>query len=240
MSETQVPDTVAELQSNVQVIEVQNPTAEEFAAITHEIKAKMPDIAVKQTQFNFKKTKDKDTQIEIVRKPVILALPYPTVAGIIAILETGGKELELLMEAVEGVVNSTARDLLADELELNAATFPVEKLSWAAIANMPKAARRGGGIPKETWEAFAADYMEVMQAAAGKTVEQATNAAKLLLNKFQTIKTNEPVLKYMLTQLGLYAEASANLAEYQDCVEFLMTKADAFMNVSEEDLLQNL
>lgn len=237
---TNVPETSTETASNVQIIEVQTPTAEEFAAIAREINAKLPDVATKQTQFKFKKAKDKDSGVEIVRKPVTLAVPYPTVNGIIAILETGGKQLELLMEAVEGVINSAARDILSEDFEYNAATFPVEKLTWDFIANMPKAARRGGGIPKETWEAFAQDYVEVMQAAAGKTLEQATNASKILLSKFQACKTNEAVLKFMLTQLAVYAEASTNVEDYQECIDFLMTKADQFLNVSEEDLLQNL
>lgn len=224
----------------VQTIEVANPTAEEFAGIAHAIKVKMPDVEVKKTTFNFKKAKDKDTGVEIIRKPVDLAIPYPTINGLVAILEKGGKGLELVMEMMESTINSAARDLLNEDTELNAATFPVEKLDWDYIANLPKATRKGGGIPKETWDAFGTDYQEVMVAATGKSPEQVANAVKLLSTKFQTIKTNEPVLNFMLGQLALYSERSANFEEYKECVEFLLAKADTFLNVSDEDLLQNL
>ncbi|RLE97814.1 MAG: hypothetical protein DRJ63_08580, partial [Thermoprotei archaeon] len=189
---------------------------------------------------NFKKSKDKDTGIETVRAPVQLAIPYPSVEGIVAILEAGGKGLELLLEAMETVVNSAARDILYDAIALTAATFPVDKISWEAIANIPKVTRRGGGIPKEQWEAFAQDYIAVMPEATGKTVEQISNAAKILLNKLSAVKTNEPVLQLLVEQLALYVECSEQASEYSDCVEFLLAKAETFLNVSDEELLANL
>lgn len=224
-----------------QVIKAVNPSEEEMT----ELRAKIAenynfDVTVKPVVFRFKKQVDKETQIETVREPVELAIPYPSVDGIIAILEAGDKQLELLLDAVEGIVTQTARDLISEDTSLNAANFPVEKLSWEAIANMPKAQRRGGGIPKEVWEAFAQDYIEVMPEATGKTVEQITNAAKILQNKLAQVKTNEPVLNLLVEQLAIYADKSPNIEDYKECVEFLLNKAETFLNVSEEELLANL
>jgi hypothetical protein len=233
--------SLADATSKVQEIVVANPTTEELQALLTDIKVNYNfDVDVKSTQFNFKKSKDKDTGIETIRHPVVLALPYPSVEGIVTILQTGGKGLELLQEAIETVVNAAARDILYDSFDLTAATFPVDKVSWETIANLPKAQRKGGGIPKETWEAFGEDYVAIMPEATGKRVDQVTNMAKLLLNKLNSVKTNEAVLQLAVEQLGIYTEKSENAGEYADCIEFLLNKAETFLNVSEEELLANL
>jgi len=235
------PTETAATDPKQRIINVDNPTTEEMVAICENIKVNYNfSVATKPVNFNFKKSKDKITGIETIRNSVQLAMPYPSIDGIVHILGEGGKGLELLVEAVESVVNATARDLLNEDLTLNAATFPVDKLSWEAIANMPKAQRRGGGVPKETWEAFAQDYVEVMPGVTGKSIEQVANAAKILAGKLTAVRTNEAVLNLLVAQLAIYLDHSPNAAEYQDCVEFLVNKADTFLNVSEEELLANL
>ena len=239
--QAQSNEEVSTTSSEPVVIEVQNPSTEEMAIITSEIKVNYDfAVDVKPVIFNFKKTKDKDSGIETVRKPVNLAIPYPSVDGIVNILEKGGKGLELLIEAMEAVVNSVARDMINEDTSLNAATFDANKLAWEVIASMPKATRRGGGIPKETWEAFVTDYVEVMPEATGKSVEQCANAAKILFNKLAQVKTNEPVLELLIEQLAIYSEATPNMEEYGVCVDFLLTKAETYMNISPEELLANL
>ncbi len=231
----------ADQSPEVRVVEVANPSTEEMAGITESIKANYDfDVEVRPVTFNFKKSKDKDTGIETVRKPVVLAVPYPSVQGIVSILETGGKGLELLQEAMQTVVNNAARDILYEDLNLTAGTFPVEKLAWQVIAAIPKVTRRGGGIPKEVWEAFGADYCAVMPEATGKTEEQTANAAKLLVGKFSACRTNEPVLNLLVEMLAVYAEKSPNAPEYTDCIEFLLAKAETLLNVTDEELLSAL
>jgi len=238
---TQLGEPTSSEQSKQHIIEVQNPTAEEMTGICETINVNYDfSVVTKPVNFNFKKSTDKVTGIETIRNSVQLAMPYPSIEGIVHILEEGGKGLELLQEAVENVVNSAARELLYEDVTLNAATFPVEKLSWEFIANLPKAQRRGGGIPKETWEGFAQDYVEVMPELTGKTIEQVANAAKILASKLTQVRTNEPVLQLLVAQLALYAENSPNVEEYQECVAFLLQKADTFLNISEEELLANL
>ena len=222
-------------------IHADNPSPEEMKALIESIKVNYDfNVNVKPVQFKFKKSKDKETGIETVREAVELAIPFPSVEGIIAILEAGGKQLELLMDAVESVVTSVARDIISEDVTINAENFPVEKLSWEAIANMPKATRRGGGIPKETWEAFERDYIEVMPGATGKTLEQVTKAAALLKNKFNACKTNLDVLNLLVDQLAIYAENSPNAEEFGDVIAFLLQKADNLLNTQPEELLAAL
>ena len=223
------------------VIPATNPTAEEMADLVTNIKVNHDfQVDVKPMKFNFKKNKDKDTGIETIREAVELALAFPSMEGIVAILEGGGKGLELLVDAIEGVITDQARSIIAEDTGINATNFPHEKASWEFIANMPKAQRRGGGIPKEVWEGFATDYIAVMPDVTGKNVEQITNMAKILQNKLTQVRTNEPVLLLVVEQLSVYAESSENAEEFKECIEFLLNKADTFLNVSPEDLLANL
>ena len=195
-------------------------------------------------KFNFRKVVTKDevsgVEVESKRPTVELDLPLLSVEGIVKVFEAGGKQLDLLVEAVREVQISRARELVNEKEDITAANFPYDQLLWDAIANLPKAERRGGGIPKETWEEFSKDYVAVMPAVTGKSIEQVTNAAKILLNKFQLVKTNKPVLKLLKDQVALYANSSPNAEQYSDCIQFLVEKADTFINLDDAALLANL
>ncbi len=244
-SDAPVTTGSAELASNETVtIAAQNPTQEEMTALMEKITEEHDfSVDVRPVNFNFKKSKDKDTGIETVRETVQLAVAYPSTQGIVDIISNAAefpKPLELLKEAMETVINAAARDLLYEDLALAASTFPMNKISWNFIADLPKAQRRGGGIAKEIWEAFGDDYCQVMPDATGRSLEQCANAAKLLVAKLSSVRTAVPVLELMVELLTTYTNASPNIDDYKDCVEFLLQKADAYLNVSDEDLLKNL
>jgi len=247
VAETNEESQNSQTEASVTVIEVNNPSPEEMKTLLANVRDNLPlHVVTKPIKFNFKKSTDKETGITTERKAVELPIPYPSVEGIVNILERAEedpKSLELLMESMEGVVNSRVRDFLNDEekgISYDASNFPYEELQWDKIASLPKAQRRGGGIPKETWEGFGKDYVQVMPEATDKTVDQVTNMAKILLNKLTQVKTNKPVLQLAVEQLALYVEASPNAEEFEDCVEFLLGKADTFLNVTDEQLLTNL
>ena len=191
-------------------------------------------------KFRFKKTKDEATGLESQRPTVELELPLITVEGAIAAFNAGDKQLELIIETMRDIQIARAREIINEKEDITTETFPYAQLSWEAIANLPKAERRGGGISKETWEEFAKDYIAVMPGVTGKDVEKITNAAKIFLNKFNAIKTNKPVIKMLKDQLGLYITNSPNAETYADCVEFLTNKAQALLDISDADLLANL
>lgn len=195
-------------------------------------------VDTKDFKFNFKTDKT-----GVKRPTVDLKLPVPSVEGIIYILEHATdepKQFELLMDAVYEVISDQARSMVNENEAINQDNFPLAKVTWDAIANMPRAERRGGGIGKETWEEFAADYIEVMPAATNKTAEQVGNAAKLLVAKFNPVKTNKPVITALKDYLGIYVNVSPNAETYLPCVEFLKEKAEKLLNVSDEDMLASL
>jgi hypothetical protein len=192
-------------------------------------------VEIRNTKFSFRKD-----DLGNKRPTVELPLRIPSVEGIIAILEAGGKQLELLQDAVADYVIGQARGIVNDKEDINADNFPWEQTTWEFISNLPPKERRGGGIPKEAWEAFVKDYIAVMPAVTGKTIEQVSNAAKILLNKFNAVKTQKPVIKLLKEQLGLYITNTTEAESYAECVDFLINKADTLLNMSEADLLANL
>lgn len=192
-------------------------------------------VDVKEFKFHFKKD-----QLGNKRESVELKLPVPSVEGLVKILEAGGKQLEMLISAATDVVISQARGLLNDNDSMTAKDFPMEQCTWEFIANMPEAEKKGRGIPKETWEEFATDYITVMPGITGKSEDQVSLAAKLFLNKFQSVKTNKPVLKKLQEQLAMYANGSPNAENYSDCVKFLSEKVETLLQADETAMLANL
>ena len=193
-----------------------------------------------EVKFNFRKFKEESTGLVAQRAAVILNLPLLSVEGIAAVFNAGGKQLDLLVESVRDVQIARARDVLGETDSLTAENFPLDQISWNIIANLPVASRRGAGISKETWEEFAKDYIAVMPAATGKTTEQVSNACKILLNRFQAVKTNKPVLRLLQNQISIYTNSSPLAESFSDCITFLSEKAETFLNLSDADLVSNL
>lgn len=206
------------------------------AAVTSQIIPNFDNkVDLKDYKFHFKKD-----ELGNKRETIELKLPVPSVEGIVAILETGGKQLDLLLSVVGDAVSAQARSLLNDDVNITIANFPTAQTVWEFIANMPEAEKRGRGIAKEVWEDFAADYLAIMPGLTGKTEEQVSLAAKLFLNKFQSVKSNKPVLKKLKEQLAVYTNGSPNAENFVDCVKFLDEKADALLVADEAAMLANL
>ena len=201
----------------------------------------------KDFKFGFKKDK-----LDNKRPTVEVKGPVPSVEGIIAILQAGGKGLALLQDAMYDVVRGAiGADVSDDEkysqATLDAATLTFKnadgtettlpKYSWEAIANQPKEDRRASSIDQATWEGFAKDYIEVMPGVTGKTAEAVTNATVVYLKKFSLVKTNKEVLSKLKDQLALYTEHSKNAEQYQEILDLLVSKADGYLGANDVELL---
>lgn len=190
---------------------------------------------MEDVKFHFKKDK-----LGNKRPSVELKIPVPTIDGIIAIIEAGGKQADLLLSVAADVIIAQARSQVNDDENITQDKLKYEELSWDFIANIPQAERKGGGISKETWETFAEDYINVMPGVTGKSAEQIGNAAKLLSGKFQACKTNKAVLSFLKTQLDLWFSHSSNAEDLAECYEFLNNKVDTLLQADEAALLANL
>lgn len=197
-------------------------------------------VDVKEVKFNFRKVKDPESGVETKRNAVTLSLPVPSVEGIIDILQAGGLQLELLQEAVAAVIIDQAREYVNDNEAVDATNFPYATMSWEAIANLPKAERRGGGIAKELWEDFGKDYLAVMPAVLNKPIKSVELAVKVFLTKFSAVKTDKKVLGLLKSYLAMYLNASPNAEQFAECVEFLDKKAETLLSADSSNLLENL
>lgn len=195
-----------------------------------------PGVAMTERKFHFKKD-----DLGNKRPTINLALPNVTLEGLVNALQDA-KVQNLVLGAVNDLIYDQARVQVGDDANpVNTQEqLDLSKLSLEFIANLPPAERRGGGISKEVWEAFGKDYLSVMPAITGKTLDQTSNAVKLFLAKFQPCKTNKPVLKVLRDLLAMYVSNTQNLEEFAECVEFLDKKAESLLNMDEAALLANL
>lgn len=189
---------------------------------------------MREVKFNFRKDSLGNKRASIVKQ-----IPVPTLAGLVAIIEAGGKQLDLVLDTLADVVYAQARQQV-DAEDYTDDKWDVNALAWDVIANLPKAERRGGGIPKETWEAFSADYIQVMPAVTGKTLEQTGNAAKLFVAKLAPVKTNKKVIAHLQDLLNIWFTNTPNAEDYADVYEFLSNKAETLLKADEASLLANL
>lgn len=194
----------------------------------------------KGSKFSFKTVKDKDTGVETKRATIELdKIPVPSVEGVVAILEIGGKSFDLLMEAVTNVVLDRARDVINADEKITSENFPYDLLNWNVIAELEKEDRRSA-IPKEVWEEFAVDFTAIMPSLSGITSEQAANVAKILIGRFAAVKSRKDIISKLQGRVALYAEHSTRAAEFADVIDTLYKKAEKLLEAKEEKLEDNL
>lgn len=172
------------------------------------------------------------------RPPVDFVVPRPSVEGVVAILNNAGsdqgkKELDLLLDSMlatqQSVLRSMVNDLIEAGQKVTSEAIDATKLLWSAIAAMPAKERAGSAISKEDWEAFVADYVEVMPVATGKTKERVALAASIFAKKLLPAKTNLEVLGTLSTQLDIWYEASKNPDQFVEIYTFLRERLDTYM-----------
>ena len=171
------------------------------------------------------------------RENFIAELNYLTLDGILNIMgdesPAGDKMRDLLLDSVNATIFAQAKEFVdSDEGQSVTGTgdMPHDKLSWEAIALMPKESRASTAIPKELWDAFVLDYVAVMPAAAGVTTEQAKAAAATFKNKFSQVKTNKEALGKLLMRLDQWQGSSANSEDFAAIYEVLKNKGTEFLN----------
>lgn len=192
--------------------------------------------SLREAKFHFKKN-----ELGEKRPTVLLQVPSITLEGLVGALQDE-KQRSFIIDIINNEIIAAARVQVNDEQKPvnKQEDLDVGKLLIEALANEPKGERVGRGIAKELWEGFAADYISIMPAIQNKTAEQVGNAAKLFLTKLQACKTNKPVLAVMQKYLDLWFSSTPNADEFQECYSFLADKAETFLNVSDEKLLENL
>lgn len=157
-------------------------------------------------------------------------------------VQVPSNEAELIHDAVYGVIQDQIRSLVNDDEKASQDNFKWSEATFEFIANMPPSARRGAGIPKESWEDFAKNYIEIMPAVTSKTKEQCAQAAQIFVRKFRDAAGNLPVVEKLQTYLAMYTEAPGNKAEeYPEIIEFLLKKSTDMLAAKDKvAVLENL
>lgn len=204
------------------------------------VPAHNPLVDIVEFNFGFRKSKNEDTGVETKRPNVEVKLGIPSIEGIVKILEGGGKELELLQSAVRSTFEDYIKSLLSDDDSITSENFPVDAITWSAIANQPESERKGRGIAKEVWEDWIKSYLDIMPSLTGRTLEQVKRQAAILAQKLNPLKNHEKkeeLLPKFKEQLTIYVNNAPDAEQYQGCVEFLLKKADALLNAEKESNL---
>lgn len=172
------------------------------------------------------------------RPPMDYVIPRPSVEGIVAILnnantEQGKKELDLLLDSMLATQQSVLRSIVNDMIEAGqkpkAENIDPNRLLWSTIAAMPPKERAGSSISKEDWEAFVADYCDVMPAATGRSAERIALAASIFAKKLLPAKTNLDALVTLSTQLDIWFENSRSQEQFAEIYNFLRNRLDLYL-----------
>lgn len=196
----------------------------------------------KSFKFNFKKRtiKDENGQVigEVAKKPSIeVALPVLSADGVIEALQLGGKEADVILDAVNFVFYQAARQQFDDVIEnmtnpddeVKSSDLNFDKLQLSYLANLPPATRGGAAISEDEWNWFFMDYLAVMVAATGKEERRIANQIEHF-KKPNRCKANQAVLEVLVDQLSIYVSKSANIEDTAQAAERLMGKFQGWID----------
>lgn len=202
--------------------------------------------------FFFRTEKIRDDDGKVIangrKHPEVKAmLPVPTSDQLISLLQTGGKEAELIHDAVRDYISSAAKNQIADWREgqpadatFTATNFNLDGLTLTAIANMPKSDRKSNAISDEDWTAFLDDYHQTMVNKVGyeeKRVKLAMAHFKVRLNR---IKNDKSAVKKLVDLLNIWADKTEALEDHLSCYEDLTKRAERFLKADEKNFAEAL
>jgi len=205
----------------------------------------------KDTEYHFKKEKIRNSEGEVIGEgkklpSVKFPLPVPNPEGVLEIIQAGGKELQLLMDAVEEIVYNAGRDLINDlraknpEKEIDVSLIDLGKLAWSIIANIPRAERRGLGLSDEDWDSFAGDYRAIMPKTTGKDVDRIEKHIQLFKKKFYPCRNDKKALGVLADMLSLWGAHTSTMEDNKEVYEYLKGRVDTLLAEEEKILAEAL
>lgn len=206
----------------------------------------------KEFSFFFRTDKVRDDEGKVIgtgrKHPDVKAvLPIPTYVQLIEMLQTGGKEAELMLDAVVNEIDKQARQQINDWREVNpaeanftATAFDLSKLSLTAIANMDKKDRAGNAISDEDWTAFLADYEHVMVNVVGYEAKKVKLAVMHFKVQLRRIKNDKAAVQKLLDLLNVWATKTEALEDHMSCYEDLTKRAAKYLKAEDKNVSEAL
>lgn len=208
----------------------------------------VPHYRDEETKFTFKTPKqteaEKKSGIEPAKRtPVLLTLPVLTGEGLVAKLqkEGGEKTFNYVLDLVNDAIREAARQQVNDEEKpVNTQdSLDLAKLDIEYIAALPKS-ERGGGISKDVWAAFEADYNSIMPAILNKDAERVAKGAAIFVKRLVPVQSEKPVLKLLQNYLSMWFGSTTQQEEFAEVYQFLDGKITTLLNKDSEKLLEAL
>ncbi len=206
--------------------------------------------SVIDVKFNFKSRAIKDDNgKEIARTKkhpsIVLSMPVPTDEELIGYLSQPESAVaRLIRNAAHGIIADAVRQQFDEQIEaigensdkeLSVNDLDFSKLSLEYIASLPPSQRGGVALTEEDFNAFFADYMQVMVVATGKD-EKKIGAAIDLYKKPTKVRSNKPILGVLMEQLDVYLASSPNLEDTGEVATRLRTKFEKWYNEPEKTI----
>lgn len=202
----------------------------------------------KEFSFFFRTDKVRDDEGKVIgtgrKHPDVKGvLPIPTFAQLIEFLQQGGKEAELLLDAVTNEIDKAARQQINNwrednppEANFTATAFDLSKLTLTAIANTPRGERAGAAISDEDWTAFLDDYAHVMVHVVGYEEKKVKLAMMHFKVQLRRIKNDKAAVQKLLDLLNVWASKTEALEDHMSCYEDLTKRAAKYLKAEEKNV----
>lgn len=182
-----------------------------------------------------------DSETGVKRDTVEVEIPQLEVDDLIELLSDPDNTFihAWVLDGVNSQISSAARKQVDENPEfVTGMELDTDKLEVSYLATLPKSSR-GLGLTKEDWEAFVADYVEVMVTKLDKPQEKAELAARLLKGKYAQVKMNKDVIQSLVTLLSNWYASTDSAVKFAPIYEYLTQRADTLLN-EEVDLISAL
>ena len=206
----------------------------------------------KEASYHFKKEKIRNAAGDVIgegkKLPTVkLNVPRPTAEGLLKIIEAGGKELELLLDAAADEVLDRVRNIinevrvkLPEGQEIKPEMIDLAQAHWSVIANLPKPERKGLGISDDDWNDFAADYRAIMPQVTGKDADRIEKHVALFTKKFAPCRNDKKALSVLKDMLDMWAANTGNMEDNQTVYEYLSGRVTSLLQEEEKVLAEAL
>lgn len=186
-------------------------------------------------KFGFRKTKD-DAGNEIAApEPVVLKTTLLDIEGVIELLKSeDDKVLEMVVDSLNTPILGYIRQLIEDigVEKVRAEGLDPSLYSFQLIANLPAASKTV--FDEDTWNAFKADYIEVI-VANGVDVPRAKVGAEILAGRLNKVKGNKTALEQFRDRIKTWYNNSSKAEEMQKVYQYLIGRCEEYIKANEPE-----
>lgn len=167
-----------------------------------------------------------------VKRPTVdLAVPVPTLDGLIKLLNEGdATKIAGLLSVLEGVIYTEAKAQVDDDESITQEKLDLSKLTLDYILSLPPTQRSSTAPSEEQWKLFEADYPTVMAAVQpDKTAQQIALARDIFIKKINPAKEKPDLIRALKNYLALWFTNTQQQEELSTVFEYLNNRADNLM-----------